>query len=71
MQYICYSEMCIITSACECGSECCQGWTDSPAKMTILSDDEMIPECKNRTRIFELVMHHQCPFCGNYTVESI
>lgn len=72
MIYTCWSELCVIIEDCECGSECCRGDITKPMIITYVSDQEVktnnpyIEYEVSEKDIYDLCIHHQCPFCNNY-----
>jgi hypothetical protein len=72
MIYICYSELCVIKEDCECNSQCCRGVKTKPMIITYISDQEittnnpLIEYEVSERAIYDLCIHHHCPFCGSY-----
>ena len=75
MIYTCYSELCSIIVDCNCNAECCSGELTMPMVITYISDQEIItnnPHIEYQVMsddIVEMVLHHECPFCG-WSVEA-
>lgn len=72
MIFTCYSELCVILEDCECGSDCCTGVKTKPLIIEYINDNEIKtnnPEIEYQVMnedIVEMMIHHECPFCGNY-----
>ena len=70
MKFICYSDLCVIAEDCDCRSACCQGYTIQPLVIEYINDNEIKtnnPEIEYQVMhedIVEMVLHHECPFCG-------
>ena len=70
MKFICHSELCVILEDCECGSDCCRGVKTKPLIIEYISDNEIKtnnPHIEYQVMsddIVEMVLHHECPFCG-------
>lgn len=72
MIYTCYSELCVVIEDCNCGAACCSGEITKPMIIEMLTLTEMttnnphidweVPE----KDIYDLAIHHVCPFCGNW-----
>ena len=73
MKFTCYFELCTVYEDCECESKCCRGVKTKPMIITYISDQEIqtnnphIEYEISEEDIHNLVYHHICPFCGNYT----
>ena len=72
MIYTCHSELCVIIDDCTCGAECCSGEITVPMVIEMLSDIEIktnnpyIEYEVTQKDIYDLALHHICPFCGNW-----
>lgn len=72
MIYTCYSELCSIIVDCNCDAECCSGEITKPMIITYISDQEIINNNPyndyevSEKDIYDLCIHHVCPFCNNW-----
>jgi len=72
MIYTCYSELCAIIEDCNCDALCCSGEVTKPMIITYISDQEIntnnphIEYEVSEKDIYDLCIHHVCPFCSNW-----
>ena len=72
MIYTCYSELCAIIKDCNCDAPCCSGEVTEPMIITYISDQEIntnnphIEYEVSEKDIYNLCIHHVCPFCSNW-----
>ena len=70
MKFICHSDLCAIYLECDCESNCCKGHKRIPLIIEYLNDNEiktnnsLIEYQVMHEDIVEMVMRHECPFCG-------
>ena len=72
MIYTCYSELCAIIKDCNCDAPCCSGEVTKPMIITYISDQEIktnnphIEYEVSEKDIYDLCIHHACPFCSGW-----